>query len=229
MNRAVDTDVLVIGGGGAGARAALEASAAGAKVILAVKGKFGITGVRGAGATGYRGNGRPMHLFSGPKVVLTSRDEPGTYARVPLGLEDEEKAFFERTVQAGLGMADRKLAGILAEGAPGAKQALEKRGLLLEESPHIECLIAPMPGLAYAVKMVPEIDVLEETMITGLLSQNGICGGAVGLDETTGDPLVIRAKSTILATGGTGQLFMLTFHPILHDRGWICHGLRGGR
>jgi L-aspartate oxidase len=110
-------------------------------------------------------------------------------------------------------MADRKLARILAEGAQGAKQALEKQGLLLEESPHIECLIAPMPGLAYAVKAVPQITLLEETMITGLLSQNGICGGAVGLDETTGEPLVIRAKSTILATGGTGQLFMLTFHP----------------
>ena len=213
MNRAVDTDVLVIGGGGAGARAALEASAAGASVILAVKGKFGITGVRGAGATGYRGNGRPMHLFSGPKVILKSKDEPGTYASLPLGAEEEQKAFFKRSIQAGLGMADRNLTRILAEGASGAKEALEKRGLLLEKSPHIECLIAPMPGLAYAVKMVPEIDALEETMINGLLSQNGICGGAVGLDETTGEPLVIRAKSTILATGGTGQLFMLTFHP----------------
>ena len=213
MTRVVETDVLVIGGGGAGARAALEASAAGARVTLAVKGKFGITGVRGAGATGYRGNGRPMHLFSGPKVVLESRDEPGTYASVPLGIEDEQKAFFQRAIQAGLGMADRKLTRILADEAPGAKQALEKWGLLLEKGPHVECLIAPMPGLAYAIKAVPVIDVMEETMITGLLSQNGLCSGAVGLDETSGDPVVLKAKSTILATGGTGQLFMLSFHP----------------
>lgn len=213
MNETRDVDVLVIGGGGAGARAALEASGAGAGVVLAVKGKFGITGVRGAGATGYRGNGRPMHLFSGPKVILGSKDSPGTYSNVPLGPDDEQRAFLQRTIQAGLGMADRNLARVLVEGAPEAKQDLDRRGLLLEKSSRLECLIAPMPGLAYAVKAVPEIEVLEETMVTGLLSQDGICRGAVGLNESTGEPVIVRAKSTILATGGTGQLFRFSFHP----------------
>jgi succinate dehydrogenase/fumarate reductase flavoprotein subunit len=46
-----ETEVLVIGGGGAGSRAALEASLAGASVLLAVKGRHNVLGIRGAGAT----------------------------------------------------------------------------------------------------------------------------------------------------------------------------------
>jgi len=46
----LQTDVLVVGGGGAAARAALEARMAGAGVILATKGNFGSIGTRGAGA-----------------------------------------------------------------------------------------------------------------------------------------------------------------------------------
>ncbi|MHB9091952.1 MAG: FAD-binding protein, partial [Chloroflexota bacterium] len=48
----MDTDVLVIGGGAAAARAALAAQEHGAKTTLVVKGWFGWTGMRGAGATG---------------------------------------------------------------------------------------------------------------------------------------------------------------------------------
>jgi len=213
MTRVVETEVLVVGGGGAGARAALEAYASGAKVTLAVKGKFGITAVRGSGATGYRGNGRPMHLFSTPKEVTKSKDEPATYRRVPLQPQEEQEVYFERTLQAGLGMANRRLTRVLVDEAPEAKQALEKWGLLLEKSPYLDSLIAPMPGLAYAIKNTTRIDILEETMVTGLLTQEGRCVGAIGVDETSGDPVLLRTKATILATGGNGQLFMLNFHP----------------
>jgi succinate dehydrogenase/fumarate reductase flavoprotein subunit len=47
----LQTDVLVVGGGAAGARAALEARLAGARVLIAVKGRFSAIGVRGAGAS----------------------------------------------------------------------------------------------------------------------------------------------------------------------------------
>ena len=213
MTRIVETDVLVVGGGGAGARSALEAYAAGAKVTLVVKGKFGITAVRGSGATGYRGNGRPMHLFSTPKVVMKSKDEPATYRRVPLQPKEEQEVYFERAIQAGLGMADRHLTRILVNEAPDAKRALEKWGLLLEKSPYLDSLIAPMPGLAYVMKNSSNVDILEDTMVTGLLTQDGLCIGAMGLEETSGDPVLFKAKATILATGGNGQLFMLNCHP----------------
>ena len=46
-----ETDVLVVGGGGAATAATISAHDAGARTMLAVKGQFGIPGVRGAGAT----------------------------------------------------------------------------------------------------------------------------------------------------------------------------------
>ena len=51
MVESVKTDVLVIGGGGAATRAAVDAKKAGAEVVLATKGSFGAIGSRGAGAT----------------------------------------------------------------------------------------------------------------------------------------------------------------------------------
>ena len=52
MTIKIETDVLIVGGGGAGSRAAIEADRHGAKVVMAVKGKLGINAMRGAGATG---------------------------------------------------------------------------------------------------------------------------------------------------------------------------------
>ena len=106
MKEIVECEVLVIGGGGAGTRAALEAYASGAAVTIAVKGRFALSGVRGAGATGFRGGGRPLHLFSSPMVVGTSGDEPGGnepgyYHKVPFRPDEEQEVYFGRAIQAG--------------------------------------------------------------------------------------------------------------------------------
>ena len=45
-----ETDVLIVGGGGAATAAAISAHENGARTMLAVKGRFGVPGVRGAGA-----------------------------------------------------------------------------------------------------------------------------------------------------------------------------------
>ncbi|MCH8991367.1 MAG: FAD-binding protein [Acidobacteria bacterium] len=49
--RRYNTDVLVVGGGGAATAATIAAHEKGARTMLAVKGQFGVPGVRGAGAT----------------------------------------------------------------------------------------------------------------------------------------------------------------------------------
>ena len=46
-----ETDVLVVGGGGAATASTIAAHDAGARTMMAVKGQFGVPGVRGAGAT----------------------------------------------------------------------------------------------------------------------------------------------------------------------------------
>lgn len=92
------TDVLVIGGGAAGCRAALEARLAGAQVTLAVKGHFAAVGVRGAGASACGLDGSGAGLFA------TDVDSPPT----------AEQAYNEN-IQLGLGLSNPRLARILVE------------------------------------------------------------------------------------------------------------------
>ena len=49
MVNTLETEVLAVGGGAAASRAAIEAHMIGAKVLLVVKGKYGIMGIRGGG------------------------------------------------------------------------------------------------------------------------------------------------------------------------------------
>ncbi len=213
MAEVIETDVLVIGAGGAGTRAAIEANLAGAKVALVVKGRFALSGVRGSGATGYRGGSRPLHLFSVPRITITSKDEPGVYRRAPLEINGEQEAYYRRAIQAGLGMADPKLTRILVDDAREAKQMLDQWDIVLDKNPYIDCLIVPMPGLACAIRNKPDASVFDQIMITGLFIQDGNCVGALGIKERTSEYIAFKAKSTILATGGNAQLFMFNYHP----------------
>ena len=202
--RAVETDVLVIGGGAAGARAAVEAHLSGAGVTMLVKGDLGVVGVRGAGATG-SGNARWLHLFNS----MTKHDD----------IEEEIESYYQRAIRAGLGLADRRLVRILVDGAAEARKALEKWGLVLgsdnPENPRgIECNISPMPGLANVIRANKEISVVQHMMVTDLLVENNVCKGAIAVSEDTGEACLFRAGATVIATGGCAQLFRLSFHPV---------------
>ncbi|MCC6180031.1 MAG: FAD-binding protein, partial [Chloroflexi bacterium] len=64
-------------------------------------------------------------------------------------------------------------------------------------------------------RMIRRSDVLvrERTAICDLLVKDGVCVGALAVDETSGEMVTINAASTILATGGLGRLYWLNFHP----------------
>jgi fumarate reductase (CoM/CoB) subunit A len=199
----IQTDVLVVGGGASGARAALEAHQSGAKVTLVVKGELGVMGVRGAGATG-SGAPRYLHLFNS----MTKHSS----------ITEEVEGYYQRAIRAGLGIADRDLIRILVDGASEARQALDQWGLVLgSDNPDnpggIESIITPMPGLANVIRANKEIDVLQHMMVTDLLTEQNICRGATAVNEETGDVFVLKAGAIIIATGGCAQLFRLNFHP----------------
>jgi len=203
MASEIQTDVLVVGGGASGARAALEAHQSGAKVTLAVKGELGVIGVRGAGATG-SGAPRYLHLFN--SMVKHS------------SITEEVESYYQRAIRAGLGIANRGLTRILVDGASEAKQALDQWGLVLgsdnPDNPHgIESIITPMPGLANVIRANKEIDVLQHTMVTDVLIEDNICRGAMAVNEETGEIFALKAGAIVLATGGCAQLFRLSFHP----------------
>jgi len=203
MNQTLQTHVLVIGGGGAASRAAIEARMAGAEVTVAVKGRYGFMGIRGGGASDGSAIGRLDYSYFSYIDGLTGRGWPG----------DETAAAAAFVRQASLGTADPKLIQALVENAPLAAQNLDKWGLVFKHqgSPGAARRFKPMPGLGYLVRG-SGAKILEGVMITDLLLADGACVGAVGVREDTGEPLVIHAAAVILATGGCAQLYLLNCH-----------------
>ncbi len=209
----LQTDVLVVGGGAAGARAALEARLAGARVLLAVKGRFSAIGVRGAGASACG-----MDASGGALYDPTAANPP-----TPEQLYDD-------IIQLGLGLADPKLARVLAE--DGVRNRSEftaynvamNRGFGYGINAHGVPLMAALAGHIRS----RGVDVCDNTMITRLLMRDGECVGALGINETNGEPLAIEATAVILATGGDGQLYVHNFNPSCVTGDGYALGYRAG-
>jgi len=204
----VTTDVLVIGGGGAGARAAIEASDHGASVVMALKGQLGRSG-----ATAY-----PVAEYAGFQA---------SDGCDPL---DSPEDHFRDIMEAAQGMCNPRLARIVAEESPGALRSLEAFGVPFlrdDRGRHVtgtacfstrsrshrilghgEPIVA---ALARQIKARP-ICLEEETMAASLLIQDGQCIGALAMNMAA-RWVAHLAKATILATGGAGQLFKTNLNP----------------
>lgn len=194
----IETDVLVVGGGAGGARAALEARLLGADVMLAVKGRFGAVGVRGAGATACGMDGSGMPLFT------AEVDEPPTAQQA-----------YDEAIQLGLGLADPRLVRILVEDSLRNRSELAswnihlRRGFGGGVNAHGVPLLV---GLAGQVRS-RGVNVREKLMVARLVVHDGECVGALAVDEHNGEIVAIKAGAVILATGGDGQLFRHNLNP----------------
>ena len=113
------TGVLVIGSGGAAARAAWEASRAGTEVTLVTKGSFGAIGTRGAGATASGFSASGVFATPGWSGRLTQIE-----TRVAHMVAAPLERSYSNILQAGLGMTDPRLAQILVEDAVTSRQSL---------------------------------------------------------------------------------------------------------
>ncbi len=194
----LQTDVLVIGAGAGGMRAALEARLAGAQVTLAVKGRFAAIGVRGAGASACALDGAGAGLFTG------DIDSPPT----------AEQAYSEN-IQLGLGLSDPRLARILVEDSLRNRSELAalnihpKRGFGWGVNSHGVPLVT---GLAGQIRS-RGVTIREGLMLTRLMVRDGECVGALGVSEADGGIVAIQAGAVVLATGGDGQIFLHNVNP----------------
>ncbi|MEM8547167.1 MAG: FAD-binding protein [Pseudomonadota bacterium] len=198
-----NTDVLVVGGGGAATAATIAAHDAGARTMLAVKGRFGIPGVRGAGATS-----NPIGDFW---TIRTVGPKGGFFNPPELVHAD--------MLQSGLGMADPALCQIFVDEVSEAVKRLQSMGMRFQSK-----MLATMEGhksdlktnrIVAVQKAVIEgtnTQVLEHANLTDLVVDGGRCIGAVGVDDN-GEPFVVEANAVIIATGGVGQLFKYSFNP----------------
>ena len=201
LNEIISTDVLVIGGGAAGIRAAIEANDNGADVLLVVKGKFAKTG------------SSFFSLVHGWGIQAVFKDT---------NLDDSTEKHLEEILEAGLGMCDVKLARILVEEAPQRVMDLKRYGIEFKKEngefvQQVGCFSKKPRAIAASdMKNIRStfrneiikrnIKVLENTMVFDLLTINNTCVGALCIKDN-GDIIAIKAKSTILATGGASTIF----------------------
>ena len=86
--------------------------------------------------------------------------------------------------------------------------------------------------LLEAVRHTPQIEVIEHFFVTDLLiseTQEGrICTGAVALNGQTGEYTAFQAKATLLATGGSGQIYEHTTNPLVATGDGIAMAYRAG-
>ena len=197
-----ETDVLVIGSGAAGMYAAIEAARLGAQVLLADRSLIG------------RGGATVMAQMT---------------VAVALGAEtpDHWSHHYEDTLKAGRGLCNKALARLLCEQGPDCIRAMDEWGVgWARKDGHIAQTMAPghdRPRCAYVdflntgpalsktlrtvVNRMPAIRRAGDLCVVDLVKHGDDVTGAVALHLTSGAPVVIGAKATIIATGGLTRLY----------------------
>ncbi|WP_245474570.1 FAD-binding protein [Bradyrhizobium sp. Leo121] len=198
----LETDVLVIGAGGAGMYAALEAVRAGASVILADRSLIG------------RGGATVMAQMT----VAAALGE-----QTP----DHWEYHLADTLAAGRGLCDERLAALLCEDGPRRLREMDdwKVGWAREDG-HIKQAQAPghdRPRCAYVdflstgpavsrtlrtrLKSASDVRLIGDLVIVDIAIQDGEACGAVALHLPTGRAVTLAAKAVIIATGGLTGLY----------------------
>jgi succinate dehydrogenase / fumarate reductase flavoprotein subunit len=211
-----DVDVLVIGGGGAGASAALVAQEAGANVLLVTKLRVGDANTRMAQG-GIQGADKPNdsperhyldvlgggHFKNVPELAKALvMDAPGVIAWLEkLGVMfDKEDDGTMKTIHGG-GTSRKRMH--FCRDYTGAEIMRVLRDEMLNHG---------IPEIEFAAA----VELLTDT--------KGTVTGAVLVNLETGQKRVVRAKTTILATGGCGRLHMQGF-PCTNHYGATADGL----
>ena len=198
----LETDVLVIGAGGAGMYAALEAAKAGASVLLADRSLIG------------RGGATVMAQMT----VAAALGE-----QTP----DSWEHHLSDTLAAGRGLCDERLAAMLCREGPARIREMDawKVGWA-RDGDHIAQIHAPghdRPRCVYVdvlstgpavsrtlrtqLNLADGIRRIGDLAIVDIVIRDGIACGAVAVHLATGEPVTIAAKSTIIATGGLTRLY----------------------
>lgn len=193
--QSLQTDVLIVGGGGAGCRAAMAAADAGARVVLIEKGRVGVTG----------GTFDPFTWGKG--IIVAAEGYNPT---------DDPEVHYREAMAAARGLANPPLVKAVAYEAPERFRELLEMGLDFIPNQLGTCFgdsmvgaVIDQPSLGRAFRREigkREIQLLERTMVIGLLSDGQRCTGAVAVTRA-GEPIACQAKAVILATGGASPMF----------------------
>jgi succinate dehydrogenase / fumarate reductase flavoprotein subunit len=197
-------DVLVIGAGGAGLRAAIEASASGVSVGLVCKSLLG--------------KAHTVMAEGGIAAALANVDE-----------RDNWRVHFSDTMRGGQYVNNWRMAELHAKEAPARVRELEAWGAVFDRTPDGRILQRNFGGHKYprlahvgdrtGLEMIRTlqdhgihqgIDVHMECTVLTLLKDGDRVAGAFGYDRERGRFRLFKAKAVVLATGGIGRAFRIT-------------------
>jgi succinate dehydrogenase / fumarate reductase flavoprotein subunit len=197
-------DVLIIGAGGAGLRAAIEALAKGASVGVVCKSLLG--------------KAHTVMAEGGIAAAMCNVDT-----------EDGWKPHFRDTMRGGKYLNNWRMAQLHAQEAPDRVSELEQWGALFDRTDKGAILQRAFGGHTYkrlchvgdrtGLEMIRTLqdrgvqlgfDVYMECTVTRLLTDEGRIAGAFGYWRENGRFIVFKAKSVVIATGGIGKAWPIT-------------------
>jgi succinate dehydrogenase / fumarate reductase flavoprotein subunit len=200
----VDFDVVVIGAGGAGLRAAIEASAAGAKTAVITKSLLG--------------KAHTVMAEGGMAAALANVDD-----------RDSWQVHFADTMRGGQYLNNWRMAELHAREAPARVRELEAWGAVFDRTTDGRILQRNFGGHRYprlahvgdrtGLEMIRTlqdhgihqgIDVFMEHTVTRLLTDEGRIAGAFAYDRERGRFVVFRSRAIVIATGGLGRAYRIT-------------------
>ena len=197
-------DVLVIGAGGAGLRAAIEAAASGVKVGVVCKSLLG--------------KAHTVMAEGGVAAALANVDD-----------RDSWRVHFADTMRGGQYLNNWRMAEIHAKEAPERVRELEAWGALFDRTKDGRILQRNFGGHRYprlahvgdrtGLEMIRTLqdhgihqgmEVHMECTVLSLLMDSGRIAGAFGYEREKGHFVIWTAKAVVLATGGIGRAFKVT-------------------
>ncbi|MBM3139351.1 MAG: fumarate reductase/succinate dehydrogenase flavoprotein subunit [Chloroflexi bacterium] len=197
-------DVLVIGAGGAGLRAAIESAVLGQRTAIVCKSLLG--------------KAHTVMAEGGIAAALSN-----VYS------EDNWRVHFRDTMRGGKMLNNWRMAQLHAQEAPDRVRELEEWGALFDRTEDGRILQRDFGGHRYArlahvgdrtgLEMIRTlqqrlvalgVDVFQELTVTRLLTDGDRIAGAVGYWRDSGRLVLFRAKAVVLATGGLGKIWAIT-------------------
>jgi succinate dehydrogenase / fumarate reductase, flavoprotein subunit len=200
----IETDILIVGAGGAGMYAAIAAARAGAERVLLVDKSL----VGRGGAT----------IMAQMTVAAALGEETA----------DDWRLHLADTLAAGRGLCDETLAAVLCREAPLRIREMDawRVGWARRDSGRIAQVTAPGhsrprccyvdflntgPAVAATLRrQIGRIDRLRRVSnltVTDIVTADGEAVGAVALDLAAGEPVTIAARAVVIAAGGLSRLF----------------------